>query len=308
MPLPLTVAPKIASYAIQPPNPSSSFLAIEVSQATHRIHLINALPSITPGIRILEIGCGQGTATQALAVAISSPSPSPDANPEQGHITALDPAPPDYGRPFTLAQAQSHLSSGPLGSLITFHQADPITYLSSHPTEKWDIAVLMHCIWYFPTPTTLLDILIALKGRVRKVCIAEWALQATEPAATGHVLAAIARATFEAHRTGSGENIQTALSPEGIKSVVAQAGWKVESEGVVVPEKGLEDGFWEAGTVVSKEFLEDMEREVGDDRVKAVLRSARDATVAAARMAGGEGARGAHGVRSMDVWTATLVE
>ncbi|KAK0632966.1 S-adenosyl-L-methionine-dependent methyltransferase [Immersiella caudata] len=294
MALPLSAAGKIASYAIHPPNPTPQFLGIERSQAIHRINLINAWnPAATPGARILELGCGQGTCTQALAHAVS---PS-------GHVTAIDPASPDYGAPFTLAQAQSHLSSGPLGPLITFHRADPVAFLNAIPTSadpKWDVAILAHCIWYFPSSTTLDEMLSALRGRVKRVCIAEWALHATEQAASAHVLAALARATFEAHRAGSKENIQTTLSPRAIREAAARAGWKVEKEGTVVPERELSDGFWEVGTVVDEEFLEDVEREVKDERVKAVLRSARDATVAAAK--GGVGK-----VRSMDVWVATLI-
>jgi predicted methyltransferase len=42
---------------------------------------------IKPGSRVLEIGCGQGDCTAVLATAVG----------ENGHVTALDPAPPDYG-------------------------------------------------------------------------------------------------------------------------------------------------------------------------------------------------------------------
>jgi hypothetical protein len=132
--------------------------------------------------------------------------------------------------------------------------------------------------------------------------LAEWALHATEPAASPHVLASLARATFEAHRTGSSENIQTTISPSVIKEAAGRAGWKVESESMVVPEAKLSDGSWEAGTVVGKGFMEDVEKEVADDRVKAVLRSARDATIASVGAVGG-----VKNVRSMDVWAATLV-
>ncbi|KAK0656251.1 hypothetical protein B0T16DRAFT_317211 [Cercophora newfieldiana] len=298
MPLPQSSASEIASYAIRPANPPAYFLAIEHSQAVHRINLINSWePAIGPGTRVLELGCGQGTCTQALAHAVSSPSPS-----SAGHITAIDPGSPDYGAPFTLAQAQSHLKSGPIGPLITFDRADPVAFLSAIPQgaePQWDVAVLAHCIWYFPSAKTLDEILSALRGRVSRVCLAEWALHATEPAASAHVLASLARATFEAHRTGSKENIQTLMSPRAIKDAAVRAGWKVESEGVVVPDAELSDGYWEVGTVVGEEFLEDVEKEVVDERVKAVLRSARDATIAAA-----EAAKHA---RSMDVWVATLV-
>ncbi|KAH6838612.1 hypothetical protein B0I37DRAFT_400220 [Chaetomium sp. MPI-CAGE-AT-0009] len=300
MSLPLSSADKIASYGIRGPNPSPAFLAIEHSQAVHRINLINAwAPAIGPGTRVLELGCGQGTCTQALAEAVSSPSRDPTAS---GHITAVDPGAPDYGAPFTLAQAQSHLSTGPLGPLITFHRADPVAFLAADPAAHWDVAVLAHCIWYFQEPDTLREILAALRGRVQRVCLAEWALHATEPAASAHVLAALARAAFEAHRVGSTENIQMLVSPRGIRGVVGRAGWEVEREGTVVPGEELSDGFWEVGTVVDEEFVEEVEKEVGDGRVKAALMSARDAVIAAADSAGGVSK-----VRSMDVWVATLV-
>ncbi|KAL2138874.1 hypothetical protein VTI28DRAFT_6070 [Corynascus sepedonium] len=299
MPLPLSSADKIASYGIRGADPSPSFLAIELSQAVHRINLINAwAPAIGPGTRVLELGCGQGTCTQALAEAVSSPE-----NPSgSGHIAAVNPGAPDYGAPFTLAQAQSHLSAGPLGSLVTFHRADPIEFLATNADTQWDVAVLAHCIWYFQSGDTLRQILSALRGRVARVCLAEWALHATEPAATAHVLAALARATFEAHRVDSIENIQTPMSPQAIKEAVGQAGWAIETEGTVVPDAELSDGFWETGTVVCKEFAEDVEKEIKNERVKAVLASARDATIAAADSVGG-----AKKVRSMDVWVATLI-
>lgn len=51
---------------------------------------------ITPGSHVLELGCGQGTATTVLAEAVGS----------AGHVDAVDPGAPDYGAPFTLAEAQ----------------------------------------------------------------------------------------------------------------------------------------------------------------------------------------------------------
>lgn len=300
MPLPLSSADKIASYGIRGADPSPSFLAIELSQAVHRINLINAWgPAIGPGTRVLELGCGQGPCTQALAEAVTSPD---DPTGSSGHITAVDPGAPDYGAPFTLGESQSHLSAGPLGPLITFHRADPIDFLAANADAQWDVAVLAHCIWYFRSADTLRQIFTALRGRVARVCLAEWALHATEPAAAAHVLAALARATFEAHRADSVENIQTLASPRAIKEAAAQAGWGVESEGTVVPEAELSDGYWETGTVVREGFAEEVEKEIKDGRVKAALASARDAVIAAADSVGG-----AKRVRSMDVWVATLI-
>ncbi|AEO62511.1 uncharacterized protein THITE_2084027 [Thermothielavioides terrestris NRRL 8126] len=317
MPLPLSAASTIASYAIRPADPKPSFFSIELSQAEHRIRLINAWgDAIRPGTRILELGCGQGTCTQALAEAIRPPPASSETGTAAsegetkggggggggGHIDAVDPGAPDYGSPFTLGQAQAHLSAGPVGSLITWHRAEPVAFLAAHPGRTWDVAVLAHCVWYFASPGELGRILAALRGRVARVLIAEWALRATEPSAAAHVLAVLARGAFEAHRVGSCQNVQTPLSPAAIRRAAEEAGWAVEGETVVVPEKELADGYWETAMVVGEGFVQDVEREIGDERVKALLKSARDATIAAADAVGG-----AKGVRSMDVWVATLV-
>jgi SAM-dependent methyltransferase len=293
--LQLSLASKIASYAIQPPNgPTPSSQAIEFSQARHRIRLLAAWEGIRPGSRVLEIGCGQGTCTAVLAEAVGP----------TGHIDALDPASLDYGAPFTLGQAQAHLSDGPVGDRITWHQADTVDFLASYPpsSKKWNVAVLAHCIWYFRSADQLSAVLSALRGRVDRVLIAEYALHASEMEAVPHVLATLARAALEAHRKDSSANIQTPLSPRAVAELAAAGGWKVVRQSTVVPGAELSDGLWEVGSVVGQGFLEKIEVEVGDQRVRAMLRSARDAVVAAA-----EGIGGVRKARTMDVWVATLV-
>jgi SAM-dependent methyltransferase len=278
--------------------PGKSQIQIGNTQAEHRINILDAWHGVLkPGSRVLEIGCGQGTCTEVLAEAVG----------ESGHIDAVDPGSPDYGSPWTLAEAQAHLSAGPLGPRITWLRADPVGLLSRTATtgQTWDVAVLAHCIWYFKSFTALARILAALRGRVGRVCIAEYALHATHPAAVPHVLAALARGTLEAHRDRerSDENIQTPLSPAAVREIAGAAGWAVESQGTVVPEHGLDDGRWETGTVIGMGYLADAHREVGNDVVLALLKSAQDAVVAAV-----EGIGGIKAVRTMDVWVATLVE
>jgi hypothetical protein len=56
------------------------------SQLDHRLQLVDFW-AITPGARVLEIGCGQGDCTIVLADAVG----------EGGHVDALDPGAPDYG-------------------------------------------------------------------------------------------------------------------------------------------------------------------------------------------------------------------
>ncbi|KAJ9137487.1 SAM-dependent methyltransferase [Pleurostoma richardsiae] len=286
--LPLEAASNIAGYSLHDPHRPE----VEISQVEHRIRLIN-LWDIGTGARVLEIGCGQGTCTAVLAEAVGA----------NGHVDAVDPGPPDYGAPYTLAQAQAHLSASRVGSRIAWHRAQPVEFLNSTmKSETWDVAVLAHCVWYFSSSDVLRDILESLQDRVKRVCIAEYALHATETAATAHVLAALARGTLETHKTQSHQNIQTPLSPGGIKRIAADIGWSVQGESSVVPEPGLLDGYWEVGMVASARFEEEIAAGVSDERVRTLLRSAREATIAAADAAGG-----AKKVRTMDVWAATLI-
>ncbi|KAI1345691.1 SAM-dependent methyltransferase [Xylaria sp. FL0043] len=290
-PLDISLAPKIASYSLQLPGHPE----IEIAQAAHRIRLVNKWhDDIYPGARVLELGCGQGNTTAVLAEAVR----------ETGHVDALDPAPPDYGAPFTLDQAQRHLAAGPVGPRIAWHRATPQDFLRSTATANdvgvWDVAVLAHCIWYFASERELEDILAALQGRVKRVCIAEYALHASEKAAIPHVRAVIARGALEMHKEESDANVRSPLSPEVIKEVASRSGWKCSSESTVVPEVGLLDGSWEVGTVVDENFLHEVYEAVPNDEIRDIILSARDATIAAVAALKGDQ------VRTMDVWVATF--
>lgn len=284
----LSSAERIASYQLTSPTPQG--LAIEIAQARHRINLLNKWSVIKPGSKILELGCGQGNCTAVLADAVG-----PD-----GHIDAVDPASPDYGSPFTLGQAQAHISSSQVDSRISWHRATPQEFLL-HSDKIWDCAVLTHCIWYFLSPSILQEILTALVGRVRHLCVAEYALHATLPQAVPHVLAALARATLEAHKPQSESNIQTPLAPEAIKALAEKCGWNLESEASLVPEEGLLDGHWETGAVVSESFLKEAQSTVKEERVMIVLESSRTAVRAAVDNVGV-----VKNVRTMDVWTGVF--
>jgi SAM-dependent methyltransferase len=248
--------------------------------------------SIQPGARVLEIGCGQGNCTAVLAYTIGP----------TGHIDAVDPAPGDYGRPFTLDQSQAYLSASEIGEQITWHRAEPQQFIAS-TSDTWDVAVLAHCIWYFKSTDVLRDILVALRGRVKSICIAEYALSATEAHAVPHVLAAIARGSLEAHLDVSQENIRSLLSPDAIEQVARTEGWVVKRSQLVVPGARLGDGEWETAAVVGEDFVEEIETSSIDEAVKVVLRSMRQAVLAASKSVKGSGR-----VRTMDVWVAELVE
>ncbi|KHN99783.1 uncharacterized protein MAM_02636 [Metarhizium album ARSEF 1941] len=283
-PLAAEAARKIASYAILD---DPKHISVEIGQAQHRIRLVNSW-QVPQGGRVLEIGCGQGTCTAVLAEAVGP----------RGHVDAMDPGRPDYGAPFTLAKSQAHLSAGPVGDRITWHHAEPVEFLAGHPDKRWDFAVLAHCVWYFDAPDTLNRMLAALKGRAAKLLVAEYALTARERAAVPHVMAAIARATLEAHNRASEANIRCLLGPVSIKAAAARSGWALENEDVVVPDAALLDGSWEVGTVKSKWFLDEIDQLVTDATLRTTLLSAREAVVGAVELLNGEE------VRTMDVWVS----
>ncbi|KAI0976500.1 SAM-dependent methyltransferase [Xylaria arbuscula] len=285
--LSLSLAPKVASYSL----PGPGHAEIEEPQAAHRIRLVNAWRCIQPGARVLELGCGQGTATAVLAEAVG----------ESGHVDAVDPAPPDYGAPVTLGKAQQHLSAGPVGSRIAWHRATPQQFLESAAGagRVWDVAVLAHSIWYLESEEDLEAILMMLQGRVRQLCVAEYALYASDREAFPHVLAVLARGCLEAHKDASTENVRSPLSPLTIKKRAARAGWECIRESTIVPQPGLLDGSWEVGTVVSEHFMRQVDK-VLHENMRAVVASARYTTVAAV-----DALHGAK-VRTMDVWVATF--
>ncbi|RFU78997.1 hypothetical protein TARUN_3228 [Trichoderma arundinaceum] len=263
-PMPATAAATVAKYHILLPD-FPGHIDIEIGQAEHRVKLINCW-RIAPGSRVLEIGCGQGTTTAVLAEAVGP----------TGHVDAVDPGRPDYGSPWTLAQAQEHLSGGPVGDRISWHFADPIDYLAENADKSWDYVVFAHCIWYFDSPATLTKMLGTLKGRAKTLLVAEYALKATEKNAVPHVLASVARATLEAHNKGSEANIRCLSSPGAITDAANESGWTLDEETIVVPEEALLDGSWETGSVKSPNFLKEIEEKVEDPKVRALLRSARD--------------------------------
>ena len=281
------MAEKIVEYSTHP----TDHPEIEAEQALHRLQLVNNWP-IHPGTRVLEIGCGQGNCTAVLAYTIGT----------TGHVDAIDPAPGDYGQPFTLDQAQAHLSASEIGQQITWHRAEPEQFISSSSNTTWDVAVLAHCIWYFESTKVLRNILAALRGKVKSVCVAEYALSATEPDAVPHLLAAIARGSLEAYKHESEENIRSLLGPEAIEAAARREGWVVKNSRVLVPGAGLGDGGWETAAVIGEAFLGDIESLGISEAAKVVLRSTREATLRAAKRV-----KAAGEVRTMDVWVAELV-
>jgi predicted methyltransferase len=79
-----------------------SGLQVQIGQTEHRINLVKRW-GLRSGDRVLELGCGQGDCTTVLATAVG----------EQGHVTAIDPASLDYGRPFVQDMMIALIRSSP---------------------------------------------------------------------------------------------------------------------------------------------------------------------------------------------------
>lgn len=270
---------------------------VQHSQTVHRLVLLEHW-NIRTGARLLELGCGQGDCTTVLASAVG----------EQGQVIAVDPAKLDYGSPYTLGQAQDHISQGPLGKQITWVQQSPLDYLSSLPApasanKTFDATILAHCLWYFPSPSLVLDTFRAVKQHSKRLLLAEWSLVATHPSAQPHVLAALTQAALECRKPTSTSNVRTVLSPKRLTELAVAAGWTLDSETWVQSTEGLLDGQWEVSACLSSSFEREIEEKVNDERERGVVLALRDACEAS--LEGVQGGR--KGVRAMDVWVANFI-
>lgn len=303
--------------------------SIQHSQTLHRLALLQHW-NITTGCRVLELGCGQGDCTTALASAVG----------EQGSVVAVDPAELDYGAssrlctllsllmlllkkrpsltnnpagsPYTLGQAQAHISQGPLGRRVTWIQQSPLDYLSSlpppsstssSPVKTFDAVVLAHCLWYFPSSSLILSTFRALKQHSKRLLLAEWSLVATHPSAQPHILAALTQAALECRKPQSVSNVRTVLSPKRLTELALAAGWQIENKARVQCEQGLLDGQWEVDACLGASFEAQVEEKVSDERERACVLALRDACEASLK----DVQDGREGVRAMDVWVATFV-
>lgn len=315
---------------------SQIFLDSNLGGLDHRINLTKFW-GITPGSRVLEIGCGQGDCTTVLADAVG-----PD-----GHVDAVDPGAPDYGSytspyttsifvivasvvpitviyllfylsrhllnpqigaPYTLAECQSHLLAGPLGPRINFHNAHPAAFLSTLPSsaKPYDFVVLAHCIWYFETPAILSEIISALAGHTTRLCLAEWGLRADRAETLPHVVTALLLANIEAKRlTPSTRNVRSVLSPQQIVSNVLEKGrFALVEETRGKSGDTLQDGYWEVSDLLRNrvKFLDRMKGDGVSKKEIGALVAMFDSVQAGVDIIGGD----VKDVKTMDWWAGVF--
>jgi len=273
----------------------------------HRINLARAwsIPANAGTTTILDIGCGQGEASLVLA-----------ALNNHGSITGIDTAPPGYGGPFTLIEAQAYISKNPLGQKIRFLASDAPSLLllrRGEPNEKetqFDAAVLCHSLWYFSSTETVSNLFgtLSVSGRVKRVCIAEYTGKASSPDQLPHELACTAQSIlFRSKRPDPGRiqewNVRTGLRPDDYVRIAAENGWRVERSGVVAAPEGMIDGHREAMMVGSGRFREEVKKEgLGVKVEEEVLRLSEDVRALYQEVVDKGGK-----VRCMDTFWAVLV-
>ncbi len=191
------------------------------------------------------------------------------------------------------------MKASPVGERIKFVQADPVAFLES-TNEHYTTAVIAHCIWYFSSPSALVQLLHALGSRADRICIAEYALTATDPRSVPHLLSALTQASMECRKPASKSNVRTVLSPAAIRQIAGASGLGLTREQTFVPVEGMLDGVWEVGAVMDEAYVEEIDLYVKEERERAVVFAMRDA-VRANRDA--VKARG-ESVKTMDVWVS----
>lgn len=210
---------------------------IQRIQSQFRAALVNSW-GIAPGARVLEIGCGQGDMTALLAQHVG---PS-------GHVTALDPAPADYGAPLTVGQATARLRASHLGERIDFHLCCDL--LDEPSLGTFDYVVFAHCSWYFHSAERLARTLAVATRYAPVLCFSEWDNQPRHLEQMGHLLAVqILEQVAHIDRELAG-NVQPPLARTTVKALIEQAGWTLTREQTLADPQ-MQDGSWEVAHALS---------------------------------------------------------
>lgn len=277
------LAHELTACTITPGNP------IQISQIKHRLQLLltwfggwERAKEALAGKTVVEIGCGQGDMTVVLAHMVAGAGA---VSSKGGKVIAIDPAPLDYGSPYTLGDSQAALSASRVGRNIEWIAKDPVDHLPGLQTPPAFI-ILAHSLLYLPSAEYLSSLLRSCRdaaSRDTRLLLAEWGMRASTPAAESHVLAV--KAQMESPTPGG--NIRLFLDPERIKSLIGETRWQLEGEDwIQTPD--LHDGEWEVAHV-----RQDLSSDAVDTKTKGLMSLMEESI----ERSGGT-------VKSMDVWTA----
>ncbi|MCF6166084.1 hypothetical protein LROSL1_0437 [Furfurilactobacillus rossiae] len=190
---------------------------------------------IKPGMKLLELGCGQGDMTAVLGAAVG----------ETGQVVAYDPAPLDYGAPITIGEAQKHLANSSFGKELEVHLAtdvmrDDITY----PDNYFDGLVIAHASWYFDSLEQLQTTLRKVAPWCKRIFFAEWDITPRLTNQFPHQLAVLIETQLAAFTPNSFANVRTLVTKEWLVDVIHKLGYTVQTTDQDALK--MEDGYWEA--------------------------------------------------------------
>jgi SAM-dependent methyltransferase len=206
----------------------------QLVQTRYRLQLAEQW-GIAPGMRILEIACGQGDMTAVLAHMVG-----PD-----GHITAVDIADPSYGAPISLGESAAQLQSSPIGLRIDFcYQFDILDPTVSFPDDAFDAIVLAHGAWYFDNVDQLRRTLTRVRPWSERLLFAEWNFAPESYDQIAHFLAVTIQGQIEVYKSASEANVRTPFSRERLTALLTETGWDIANTSAV-DTSTLQDGDWE---------------------------------------------------------------
>lgn len=312
-------AAELALFHIQPESWRGKLDSIQAVQSSHRLDLVyawltgadptapvsasssDARPDYTLLLgNVMDLGCGQGDLTGALALLVAAlPDQFQQNETTRTRIVGVDPARADYGSPYTLQQAQDKLSES---LVFKDHLSFALGMTASEALQlqSFDTVVMAHSLWYFPSAQVLKETFQAIRDAgVKHLLLAEWALTASHPDALPHLLAAL----LQGQSPIDEGNIRTLVSPEQVKAMASQAGWKVERELTFLPAEKLQDGRWEID-MAREAANEAAKLDAKDDHAVQKMQQSVQATRYALEDACNRIGKKS---RSMDVWTAVLV-
>ncbi|KAH8902636.1 hypothetical protein BR93DRAFT_987832 [Coniochaeta sp. PMI_546] len=150
----------------------------------------------------------------------------------------------DYGIP-ALRRAHKHVKASVVGKQIEFVRSDAIDYLTS-PTilDRYDFIVLSHCLNLACSP--VFSSLLHHYSRAPVILLAEYGSLTSQPAATPHVLAAVAVNALESLlSTTLFRNMKCTVSPRNVSDAADEGGRVVRKSAFLEPKEEQRDGWRE---------------------------------------------------------------